>query len=84
MTYYDTYAPVVTRFAIRLLIVFGILLSWSLRQVNFVMAYPQAPIEIDMYMELPSGINLRSMADAKKRIPNIIPISTPTLVLGGY
>ena len=32
MTYYDTYAPVVTWFAIRLLIVFGILFSWSLRQ----------------------------------------------------
>jgi len=49
MTYCDTYAPVVTWFAIRLLIVFGILFSWSLRQVNFVMAYPQAPIEMDMY-----------------------------------
>ena len=30
MTYYDTYAPVVTWFAIQLLIVFGILFSWSL------------------------------------------------------
>ncbi len=30
MTYYDTYAPVVTWFAIRLMIVFGILFDWSL------------------------------------------------------
>ena len=59
MTYYDTYAPVVTWFAIRLMIVFGILLSWSLRQVDFMMAYPQAPIEMDMYMELPDGILLK-------------------------
>ncbi len=29
MTYYDTYAPVVTWFAIRLMIVFGILFDWS-------------------------------------------------------
>ncbi len=57
MRYYDTYAPVVTWFAIQLLIVFGILFSWSLWQVDFVMAYPQAPIEMDMYMELPQGIN---------------------------
>ncbi len=59
MTYYDTYAPVVTWFAIRLMIVFGIIFSWSLRQVDFIMAYPQAPIEMDMYMELPDSILLK-------------------------
>jgi hypothetical protein len=46
--YYKTYAPVVTWFAIQLLIVFGILFDWALHQVDFVMAYPQAPIEMDM------------------------------------
>ena len=59
MTYYDTYAPVVTWFAIRLMIVFGILFSWSLLQVDFVMAYPQAPIEMDTCMELPDGFILK-------------------------
>ncbi len=59
MTYYYTYAPVVTLFAIHLMIVFGILFSWSLQQVDFVMAYPQAPIEMDMYMELPDGFLLK-------------------------
>jgi hypothetical protein len=54
--YYKTYVPVVTWFAIQLFIVFGILFNWTLRQVDFVMAYPQAPIEMDMYMELPTGI----------------------------
>ncbi len=49
-TYYETYVPIVTWFAIRLLIVFGILFNWALCQVDFVMAYPQAPIEMDMYM----------------------------------
>jgi hypothetical protein len=57
--YYKTYAPVVTWFAIQLLIVFGILFNWALWQVNFVMAYPQAPIEMDMYMELPTGIHTK-------------------------
>jgi len=28
----------------------------SLHQIDFVQAYPQAPIETDMYMELPKGI----------------------------
>jgi len=50
VNYYETYAPVVTWFAIRLMIVFAIIFGWALRQVNFVLAYTQAPIEVDMYM----------------------------------
>ena len=60
MTNYDTYAPAVTWFAIRLLIVFSILFSWLLQQVDFVMTYPQAPIEMDMYMEFPQGFNIKN------------------------
>jgi hypothetical protein len=56
MNYFETYAPVVTWFAIRLMIIFSIIFCWTLQQVDFVMACPQAPIEMDMYMELPQGI----------------------------
>jgi hypothetical protein len=28
-------------------------------QVNFVMAYPQAPIKMDIYMKLPQGIQTK-------------------------
>ncbi len=56
MNYFETYAPVVTWFAIRLMIIFGIIFCWALCQVDFVMAYLQAPIKMDIYMELPQGI----------------------------
>jgi hypothetical protein len=56
--YYKT-APVVTWFAIRLLIVFGILFDGALCQVGFVLAFPQAPIKMDMYMELPTGTHTK-------------------------
>jgi hypothetical protein len=56
MNYYETYAPVVTWFAIRLMVIFGIIFCWALCQVDFVMAYPQAPIEMNIYMELSQGI----------------------------
>jgi hypothetical protein len=59
MNYFEKYAPVVTWFAIRLMIIFGIIFCWALRKVDFVMAYPQAPIEIDIYMELPQGIQTK-------------------------
>jgi hypothetical protein len=56
MNYFKTYALVVTWFAIRLIIIMAILFMLSLRQIDFVQAYLQAPIETDMYMELPKGI----------------------------
>jgi hypothetical protein len=58
LNYYETYAPVVTWFLIRLLIVIGIIFCWALHQVDFIMAYPQAPIKYNMYMELPQGIQV--------------------------
>jgi hypothetical protein len=58
MNYFKTYAPAVTVtwFAIRLMRVFGISFCWALWQADFVTAYTQAPIETDIYMELPQGI----------------------------
>jgi hypothetical protein len=40
------------------MIEFGIIFSWSLCQVDFGLAYPQAPIETNIYMELPQGIQV--------------------------
>jgi hypothetical protein len=41
------------------MIIFGIIFCWALLQVDFVMAYSQAPIEMDIYMELPQGIQTK-------------------------
>jgi hypothetical protein len=38
------------------MIVSGIIFCWALQQVDFVMAYLQAFVETDIYMELPQGI----------------------------
>jgi hypothetical protein len=59
VNYYETHAPVVTLFAIRLMIVFSILFNRAMRQIDFVMAFLQAPNEMNMYMELPKGIETR-------------------------
>jgi hypothetical protein len=36
--------------------IFGIIFFWALQQVDFVMAYPQVPIEMDM---MPQGIQTK-------------------------
>ena len=53
--YWDTYAPVVTWQTVRLFLILSILLGWRSRQLDFVMAYPQAPAEMPLYMRLLQG-----------------------------
>ena len=51
--YWDTYAPVVTWQMVQFFLILSILLGWHSRQLDFVMAYPQAPAEMPLYMQLP-------------------------------
>jgi hypothetical protein len=39
--------------------ILGIFLGWSMRQIDFILAYLQAPVEHDLYMELPPGIETK-------------------------
>jgi hypothetical protein len=55
VNYWETYAPVVNWFTIRLFLILSILNKWHSRQIDFVLAYPQADIECEMYMEMPAG-----------------------------
>ena len=59
--YWDTYAPVVTWQTVRFFLILSILLGWQSRQLDFVMAYPQAPTEMLLYMRLPQGYKHNGM-----------------------
>jgi hypothetical protein len=51
----ESYSPVATWSSIRTLLTIGLLKGWKSRQIDFVAAYTQAPVERDTYMELPRG-----------------------------
>ncbi len=55
VNYWETYAPVVGWSTIRLFLILTIMNGWASRQIDFVLAYPQADIECTMYMEIPRG-----------------------------
>ena len=57
--YLKTYSPVVNWFYIRTLLAMEFINKWNSRQVEFIQAYPQAPIEYDFYMELPKGFRTK-------------------------
>ena len=53
-----TYSLVVSWETIRSLLTLSIINGWNTRQINFVLAFPQAKPECDMYMEIPRGCNV--------------------------
>jgi hypothetical protein len=55
VNYWETYSPVVSWTTIRLYLAMSILNKWCTRQVDFVLAFPQADIECPMFMEIPRG-----------------------------
>jgi Reverse transcriptase (RNA-dependent DNA polymerase). len=59
--YHDTYSPVVSWTTVRLLLILSKLLNLSSHKVDYVQAFPQAPLEgEDVYMELPAGYTVKS------------------------
>ena len=60
--YWDTYAPVVTWQTMRFFLILSLLLGWRSRQLDFIMAYPQAPAEMPLYLRLPQGYKRKGMS----------------------
>jgi hypothetical protein len=58
VNFWETYSPVVNWFTIRLFLTLAILFSWQTRQIDFVLAFPQADVECDIYMAIPRGFTL--------------------------
>ena len=55
VNYWETYAATLSWPPIRFLLTLSILRGWHTRQLDFTMAYPQADIEVPLYMDIPKG-----------------------------
>ena len=53
-----TYAPVVKWYSIRLVLALTLVNGWYTQQIDYVLAYPQAPIEREIYMKIPRGMEI--------------------------
>jgi hypothetical protein len=70
--HYDlTYAPVAGWTSVRLLLALVLLNNWYTVQLNYVLAYPQAPVERDVYMLLPKGFSIQGMDNPKDYVLHI-------------
>ena len=55
INYWDTYTPVVAWPIICFFFILSIIHSWKTRQLDFIMAFPQASIQTPLYMNIPKG-----------------------------
>jgi Reverse transcriptase (RNA-dependent DNA polymerase) len=58
VNYWEIYTPVVAWAAIRLMLALVLMYEWKTVQIDFVLAYPQADVECDIYMQIPKGFEL--------------------------
>ena len=53
--YWETYAPVVNWLSVRVMLALATIHDLDARSMDFVLAFPQADLNVDVYMELPYG-----------------------------
>lgn len=53
--YWETYSPVVNMISVKLLLVIAKIHGLESKSIDFVLAFPQADLDIDIWMELPIG-----------------------------
>ena len=58
VNYWDTYSPVVNWISVRLLLTICHLYKLESESIDFVLAFPQAELEVDIYMEIPQGVEV--------------------------
>ena len=59
--HYDhSYDPVVSWNSMRLLLKMTVGHGWHTKQLDYVAAFLQAPVERELYMKIPKGVNLRN------------------------
>jgi hypothetical protein len=66
---YDlTFAPVATWESIRVLLALVLRHNWKTKQLDYVLAFPQAPVERECYMRIPKGIVINATGEWALRV----------------
>ncbi|KAI2496051.1 hypothetical protein MHU86_18472 [Fragilaria crotonensis] len=63
--YNETYSPVASWNSVRMLLTLTAVHGWHTKQIDFVQAFAQAPVERTLYMKIPSGVELEDDSDPR-------------------
>ena len=56
--YWETYSPVVNMITVRLILLIAQIYKLDSKAINFVLAFPKADLDVDIWMYLPSGFQI--------------------------
>ena len=68
INYWETYAPVVNWISIRFLLVLSEIVGLESKALDFVLAFPQADLDVPVYMELPAGMEVKGDRHEKQHV----------------
>eukprot|EP00957_Ditylum_brightwellii_P159364 12130802-Ditylum_brightwellii.AAC.1 len=63
--YDQTYAPVANWNSSRTMLIMSALNNWHTRQIDYVLAFPQAPVDQQLFMEIPKGFKMKGLVDTR-------------------
>ena len=58
VNYWETYSPAVNWISVRFLMIVAQVLELDTKAIAFILAFPQAELEVPIHMELPAGMDL--------------------------
>jgi hypothetical protein len=69
--YDETYSPVASWNSVRMLLTLTAVHNWHTKQIDYVQAFAQAPVERTLYMKVPAGIEVENGTNAKDYVLRI-------------
>ena len=66
--YWETYFPVVNMLSVRLLLSIAKIYNLESKDIDFALAFPQADLEEDIWMYLPTGFQVDGQTDSKPEL----------------
>jgi hypothetical protein len=69
--YNETYLPVALWNSVCMLLTMTAVHGWHTKQIDFVQAFAQAPVERTLYMRVPAGVKIEGSGDAKDDVLKI-------------
>ncbi len=67
LDYWDTYAPVVIWASVQLLLIIAKIHGLKSKSIDFILAFPQADLDVPVYIKLSAGINPTNVSDGDQR-----------------
>jgi hypothetical protein len=67
LDYWETYAPVVTWTSVCLLLIVAKIHGLESKSIDFVLAFPQADLDVPVYIGPPAGVNPADVSDENHR-----------------